>query len=153
MQNNLPSSDIFKNLRTLKETEEFLSQINNTLESLFKIKRGSFSQVLDKNMGAENAQILKKIAEEKKIDLSNHSSLEKLLFEIKQEISKVKVLKLYLAIDPTPQIIENLGEDVVLDIERDETILGGAIISFDGQYKDFSLRKTLDEIFKSKRNE
>jgi len=138
-----------------------LSQINNTLESLFKIKRGSFSQVLDKNMGAENAQILKKIAEEKKIDLSNHSSLEKLLFEIKQEISKVKVLKLYLAIDPTPQIIENtsswvkenLGEDVVLDIERDETILGGAIISFDGQYKDFSLRKTLDEIFKSKRNE
>ena len=87
--------------------------------------------------------------------------LEKLLFEIKQEISKVKVLKLYLAIDPTPQIIENtsswvkenLGEDVVLDIERDETILGGAIISFDGQYKDFSLRKTLDEIFKSKRNE
>ena len=66
-----------------------------------------------------------------------------------------------LAIDPTPETIDrlfdwvkkNLGEGIVLDIDKDESILGGAIISFDGIYNDLSLRKTLEGIFQTKKDE
>ena len=74
---------------------------------------------------------------------------------MKDLIKKFKVIKLTLAFDPTGKTIENIHEFVsenlgigyILDIEVDENVLAGAAIMFNGKYKDFTLRKTLEEAF------
>lgn len=44
---------------------------------------------------------------------------------------------------------KNFGSKVVLDIQVDPKILGGAILSFNGYYRDFSLKKKLERKLKN----
>ena len=161
MDNTLILNDILGDIKTVAELDNFLAEIENVLASLFKVKNKSIDQILDKMVGKSTADTLRKLIEKNKIDSSNFSSLEKLLNDLKEDLKKMKILKISLAIDPSKEQIdhifdwvkENLGKGIILDIDKDESILGGAVISFNGQYKDFSLKRTLEEIFKSKKTE
>ena len=50
-------------------------------------------------------------------------------------------------------VSENIGVGYVLDIEKDERALAGSVVIFNGKYNDFTLRKSLEETFKEKREQ
>jgi len=153
--------DSLRDIKTREQLEEFSSEIDNILSSLFKVKNKNIEEILNKTVGQKTLEIVKKLVQENKIDSSDYNSLDKLLNGIKQDLKKIRILKMSLAIDPTNETIDhifewvkkNLGEGIILDIDKNETILGGAVISFDGMYKDLSLKRTLEEIFKNKKSE
>ncbi len=153
--------DALRDIKVIEQLEEFSSEIDNILSSLFKVKNRKIEEILDKTMGQKTLKIVKKLVQENKIDSSDYNSLDKLLNGIKQDFKKIRILKMSLAIDPTSEIIDhvfdwvkkNLGEGIVLDIDKDESIFGGAIISFNGIYKDLSLRRNLEGIFQTKKGE
>ena len=159
--NSLLQYDILGYIKTLDQLEDFSLVIDTALSGLFKVKNKNIEEILDKTVGKSTADTLRKLIEKNKIDPSNFSSLDKLLNDLKEDLKKMKILKISLAIDPSQEQIdhifdwvkENLGKGIILDIDKDESILGGAVISFNGQYKDFSLKRTLEEIFKSKKTE
>lgn len=161
MSTTLLYYDSLRDIKTREQLEEFSLEIDNILSNLFKVKNRNIEEVLGKTVGQRTIQIIKKLLQENKIDSSDYDSLDKLLNSIKQDLKKIRILKMSLAIDPTNEIVDhlfnwvkkNLGEGIILDIDRDETILGGAIISFDGRYKDFSLKRNLEEIFRDKKSE
>ena len=80
---------------------------------------------------------------------------------LNEQLKKFKPIKLTIAFEPSYESIENiynwvleaLDNSYILDIEVNESILGGAIVVFNGQYRDSSLKKTLREIFETKREE
>jgi len=153
--------DALREIKTKEQLNEFSSEIDIVLSSLFKVKNKNIEEILDKSVGQKTLGIVKKLIQDNKIDPSDYNSLEKLLIGIKQDLKKITILKITLAIDPTPEIIDhlfewvkqNLGEGIILDIDKNESILGGAVITFNGRYKDFSLKCTLGEIFKNKKAE
>lgn len=153
--------DSLRDIKTREQLEEFSSEIDNILSSLFKVKNKNIEEILNNTVGQKTLEIVKKLVQENKIDSSDYNSLDKLLNGIKQDFKKIRILKMSLAIDPTSEIIDhlfdwvkkNLGEGIILDIDKNETILGGAVISFDGMYKDLSLKRTLEETFKNKKAE
>lgn len=161
MGNNLILNDILGDIKTVDRLDNFLAEIENVLLDLFKVKNKSIDQILDKTAGKSTADTLRKLIEKNKIDSSDYNSLDKLLNGIKQDLKKIRILKMSLAIDPTSETIdrlfdwvkENMGEGIILDIDKDESILGGAIISFNGRYKDFSLKRKLEEIFQTKKDD
>jgi len=154
-------NNILKDIKTVAELDNFLAEVENVLAGLFKVKNKSIDLILDTTAGKSTAGIIKRLAEQNKIIPSDYPSLEKVLTGLKVDLKKIKILKISLAIDPSQEQIdhifdwvkENLGKGIILDIDKDESILGGAIISFDGTYKDFSLRRTLEGIFQTKKNE
>src|SRR3990167_3034400 len=143
-ENSLLQYDILGYIKTLDQLEDFSLGIDNVLSGLFTATNKNIEEILDKTVGKSTADVLRKLIVENKIDSSDFSSLEKLLNELKEELKKVKVLKISLAIDPSKERIEhifdwvkeNLGEGIILDIDKDESILGGAEISFNRQYKE-----------------
>lgn len=153
--------DSLRDIKTKEQLEEFSSEIDNILSSLFKVKNKNIEEILNRTVGQKTLEIIKKLVQENKIDSSDYNSLDKLLNGIKQDLKKIRILKMSLAIDPSFEIIDhlfdwvkkNLGEGIILDIDKNESILGGAVISFDGRYKDLSLKRTLEEIFKNKKSE
>ncbi len=161
MSSTLLYYDVLRDIKTIEQLEEFSSDIDNILSSLFKVKNKNIEEILNKTVGQKTLGIVKKLVETNKIDASDYNSLDKLLNGIKQDLRKIRILKMFLAIDPTSEIIDhvfdwvkkNLGEGIVLDIDKDESILGGAIISFNGTYKDFSLKRALEGIFQTKKDE
>jgi len=161
MSNALLQYDILEYIKTIDQLEDFSLEIDTVLSGLFKTGNKNIDEVLGKTVGESTADTLRKIIKKNKIDSLDYSSLDKLLNNLKEELKKIKVLKISLAIDPSKEQIEhifnwvkeNLGEGIILDIDKDESMLGGAVISFNGQYKDFSLKRTLEEIFKNKKAE
>jgi len=161
MSNALLQYDILEYIKTIDQLEDFSLEIDTVLSGLFKTGNKNIDEVLGKTVGESTADTLRKIIKKNKIDSLDYSSLDKLLNNLKEELKKIKVLKISLAIDPSKEQIEhifnwvkeNLGEGIILDIDKDESMLGGAVISFNGQYKDFSLKRALEKIFKNKKAE
>lgn len=154
-------NDILGDIKTVAELDNFLAEIENVLAGLFKVKNKSIEEILDKAAGKSTAEEIKKLIENNKINPSDYSSVEKLLNNLKEALKKIQIIKISLAVDPSEEMTghifdwvkENMGDGIILDIDKDESILGGAIISFNGTYKDLSLRRTLEEIFQTKKRE
>lgn len=155
-------SDILRHVKTVDQARGLSSEIDVLLDSLFKTDNKAFEKALN-SISAIDAEVLKSAFGGLKNNISpnNLSTIKEYLTQLKEEIQKLKILKLSLAFDPSEDTIgnlftwvwENLGERHILDIQKDQTILGGAIIEFEGKYKDLSLKKKLDEVFATKREE
>lgn len=150
--------NIIKEIARKEEADRLLSGIDLVLKSLFNVKKENPEAILKKFVDVNTFKTLKEILSEygnSKQDLSNF------LNDLKSKLHKLKIIKLAIAFDPTINSIdnisswikENLGEEYILDIEKNPAILGGAIIVYGGRYQDLSLKKQLDEVFEKKRNE
>jgi len=86
---------------------------------------------------------------------------QSLLAQVKEKLQNLPVLSLTLAFMPDEKMIEkfsawvkvNLTDQTILDFEIDPSLLGGALISFNGKYLDGSLFKKMEEIFGNQKQE
>lgn len=150
--------DLITSLKTVREVDDLSLAVDTLISTLFNTSKMS----LDKALSSINQTLAKKITEifEKfNLDMTDKDNVRDFLDTLKDLIKKFKVIKLTLAFDPTPKTIDNIHEFVsenigigyILDIEVLEGVYGGAVIMFNGKYKDFTLKKTLDEVFTSKK--
>ena len=80
--------DALRDIKLIEQVEEFSSEIDNILSSLFKVKNRNIEEILDKTVGQKTLGIVKKLVQENKIDSSDYNSLDKLLNGIKQDLKK-----------------------------------------------------------------
>lgn len=149
---------IINQLKTKEEAREFLDEIDLLIDSLFNIKSASFSNILDKSVSTGTAENLKKIF----LKMGNNKGeIRDFLTNLKEKIDNLKVIKLTIAFEPSNDVIQNIhswtksnfGPETILEFIEDKTIMGGAIIDYDGFYKDYSLRKTIKETFEKRKEE
>jgi len=143
---------IFENLiKTKADAQTLESEINVILTSLKDDQM--LKNTLERSVRFSTAEIIKN----KLSELNDKNKMEEFLYKFKENLQKLKTLKLILAFEPTEEIIknihawitENLGTGIIIEIELDSAIIGGAIIIYRGLYKDFSLRRLIDEKFKN----
>ena len=152
--------DLITSLKTVGEVNDLSSEIDTLMSALFKSRNSS----LEKAFGLISQKTAKKITQifsKNNFNTDDKELITDFLDTLASLIKKFKVIKLTLAFDPTPKTIDNIHEFVsqnlgigyILDIEVLENILGGAVIMFNGKYQDFTLKKTLEEVFESKNEE
>lgn len=153
----LAGLDLQNLVKTKDDIAVLNSEINLILSALFTSHK-KIEKVLTKEIRLTTYAALKKDFLDKEV---SPSKIKELLNELSERLKKLKVLELTLAFEPTQEEIfniynwvkENLGDDVILDIKLDKSILGGAIIVFEGLYKDYTVKKQLEEVFEKKREE
>lgn len=72
---------------------------------------------------------------------------------LEQELKKLDCVKVTLAISPTIGILDsldnffkkNINKKVIFDIEVDPKIIGGLVVSLNGNYGDFSVLRKIEE--------
>lgn len=151
---------ISKDIRTVQEANNFCAEIDSLLESFYQVGNKNLDELLSSSTGNSTSILIKKILSDNNILSSDFVSCEKLLSQVRNGVKKMKVVRITLAIDPTDEIIShisdwinrNLEANTLIDIDKDESILGGAVLSINGNYKDFSLKKILEEVFAKKKN-
>lgn len=152
--------DLITSLKTKGQVNDFSLEIDTLLSALFK----SSKMALDKAIASISTNSAKKIMDifsKNKLDSADREMIRDFLDTLKDLIKKFKVISLTLAFDPSPKTIEkiheyvsdNIGIGYIFDIGIDESLMGGAIISFNGKYCDFTLKKNLEETFINKREE
>lgn len=153
-------SYILRYIETLDDAEKISFEIETLLDSVFKTETQAFEKSL-KSVSAKTSDAIKGILAQNDIALDNRKGIKNFLLGLKDQLHNLKVIKITLAFEPSQRtitnifswILGNIGFGIVLDINYDKTIIGGAVIYFEGKYKDFSLKKRLDTTFKNRREE
>lgn len=148
---------ILINIAAKSDADQLLACADAVSACLYNTKEGDYKKVIDKSLNADFAQVLKNALDE----IPDASKINEFLISLKNEVQKLKVIKLTIAFSPTIDSIktisafikEKFGEGFIMEIEQDPEILGGAIIVLDGKYQDFSLKKQLNEVFEKKKAE
>lgn len=161
MENNiLIYFDLITSLKTTEEKYRLSSEIDDLLLSIFKTESQSFDNAL-KDISQDFANKIKETFRKNRLDIGNKEIIRNFLIKLKELLEKLKIIRLTIVFEPSLQTIENihnwissnLGEGYILDIQTNQKILGGAIITFNGEYKDFSVKKNLEDFFSAKRQE
>lgn len=148
MQNDKIYSDTVTSLvRTRFEANLLLSELDVLERALFKTGEGDFTSTISSKIRQITANALEKllITEDK----------ENMLKNLRQKVKLLKYVHLTLAVEPTGETInkifvwikQNVDSATAIDIEIDKSILGGAIIEYQGKIKSFTVKQKVDEYF------
>ena len=139
-------------IKTLPDMQNFAAEIETVKESLFEEKR---RDQIFQSISAKNADIIREILKKEHIDCKNNKQAQDALNELIAKIKSLKIVKLYLAFSPSQNLTDDifnwvsdkLGKGIILDIEEEPTILGGAIVEYNGKHIDYSLKKQIEEAY------
>ncbi|MBU0569154.1 hypothetical protein KKB40_00040 [Patescibacteria group bacterium] len=161
-------SEILSKIKTAEDAEKMIEEIDILLNSMYfvkddtfdkqdprKVAEQSFDLILKSKIRAWTAQIL--------INEFSKEGVNKTVFlqELKNKLESYKIFKLDIAFEPTRDFIEkiydfvskNISDEILLEINYVPGLIGGAVMVFNGKYRDFSLKKVFDEEFEKNRGE
>jgi len=135
-------SKLITKVRTVEERDMLKKELETLLDSLYTEKGSGFESALKSKGRFWVSEIIR-----------NESS--------GGPDAKFKVLTLRLAFEPTDTSIDkfiaftrkNVGESVILDFEYYPRLLGGAVITYEGEYRDFSLKRIFESEYAEKSTE
>lgn len=143
------------NIKTVEEKEELESYLELLEESVFK-KEG-FAQTLKDSVPVKYSSFIKEFLDKNKVSINDGESVKSAFDGLKSYLKNLTPVNLTIAYSPSEKSLENIynwvfkniGENIILDIDIDSGLLGGAIISYKGKYSDYSLKKSLEEGFRN----
>ena len=138
---------------TLDDVHQFRDEILQLKSALYKTDTTQFDTVLETRVRKRTADQIRSVLPKSTLNR------EHALNELEKKLDALKPVVLTLAFEPTERFAQkvatfvrtHISPDTVISVRSDPSIIGGAIISFDGYYKDFSIIKQLDgDIAKTK---
>lgn len=155
----LEINTLFDSIYTTSELQLFYKEIDQLVSVLFKESQ-PIEEIMQKLLSPEKKESLLAYLEKSNIDMKNPVMIQEELLKIKKLGNNLPVVHLTLAFEPTTLILKNINlwflrrlqKKVLLDIVLERTVLGGAFISFDGLYKDYTLKTKIDAYFDKKMN-
>ena len=142
-------NEILSHIRTKSEAWQLEDEVDLLLDHLYKGKADDFDLALKNDLRAW-------VSEQLQSTFTNPDvKKDEYLRGLKEAIAKLRELKLTLAFEPTQNSIEkihdwirkNVGDGIILDVTFNPTIFAGAIVIFEGKYRDLSLRNKFREQF------
>lgn len=133
-----------------EDLRDLIRQINGVLDTIYVDDKKT---LMEKLTGKLPSHILDIIAGlfAKKILSGNPKEVEKYFISLNSYFNKIPTVILTIAFDPTAEFMQalsfwfekNLGKKVVCDIVVRDEIIAGALVEYNGKYKDYSKAKLL----------
>jgi F0F1-type ATP synthase delta subunit len=141
---------ILRMVRTRQDQVKLLEQLGQLDQSQYKTGDQGFDYALKSVVSLELAGIISEM-------LKEGISIKDLLQKIIDAVKNLQTLKLTIAVNPSEKMIDeihhwmdqNLPAGIILEIEVDKKIIGGAKISWGGKYGDFSAISKWENFWKS----
>ena len=127
-------------IETIDDRAALISLIDETESALFKKGQkmeldGEIGQVLSGN----------------EINLENRFAVTEGLKKLREELDNLKTVRVTLSFEPSKEFVTKISNHLtdmgfsnfILDIMVDPKILGGAVLSYEGVHKDYSLLKEI----------
>jgi hypothetical protein len=138
-------------VKTTRDAQAMLLVLDGLLQELFKrdVKSAFDASDVSKNV--------KTLLEGRGVEVEDKLAVEQALGNLKKEIQGLTPVKLVVGFSMPTNFVgrvfdwfrDNVSSSLVLDIKKDEKLLGGVIIMYKGRYQDLSLLKKLDAFLES----
>jgi len=149
----LDLSDLFT---TRAEANDFLARINTISEMLFKTDF-NLEKVLIEQLGINKGDRFLTILRENNINVSSTQAIKIFFHTLSEKILAMPVIALTVAFEPQAQTLKavsewfviNMKQQMLFDITVDRKIVGGAAVTYNGKFFDFSIRQTFERIMQN----
>lgn len=143
---------IFSKVKTTESSEIFKDELKLLLRSLY-LGVEEFNSVLRTKVRAHISEYIIRKISEKDIDV------EKYLKTLIHKVEKIPSVRLVVAYEPSEDAIERFysfisaacQRHILLDIGFSPDIIGGAVVIYQGKYRDFSFKYVFEKEFESER--
>ena len=144
---------ILKDLRTKDERDLLRNQLDELEAALFKADHKVTEGILKSHFPEHLASTMRGIIASDEF-AKNPEALRTFFKDLEDVIDKLPFLKLSIAFKPPEEMIvrlhdwteQNLGPGIVIDINYDGSMLGGARIIFGGKYKEMTLAQMITDV-------
>lgn len=138
---------------TRQDITQTMDQIDTIVEKIYT-KDSTVSSVLEAVVSKEKHEAIRKILTQAGIDEGDYSAVKTFLLSIKDQLDKLPVLSITVAIEPSEVFTEkvsdwldqNIESKVVFEFVRNSKMIGGARLSFNGMAKDYSVDNAVNAV-------
>jgi len=147
--------EILDIIKTRQDRDLLVSELDILLSSVYQKKESEFKKYLQVYLRSQSARAILASLDAEGIDTASFVALKTHLEKLQEEIAELPVLKLTVAIEPTIELTREICQSarkridsrLLLDLEVDQTIIGGAVMSFQGLFRDFSLKTKISHLY------
>lgn len=146
-------TDIFASLYTKQELLELLRQLAE-IEHEFYNTTSDITATIDRTLDYNKKPLITSYFIKNNLDIRQKKTFDTFFTEFTKAARLFPTISLSLSFMPATRTIEKISSTLdqliphhLLDIHVDTSILGGAIIAYKGHYKDYSLKKKVEEYF------
>ncbi len=145
--------DLIELIRTTDDLVKFDEEMDLLLQSIYYVDKDMLKDALEKTVRIRIATVMRKLIQ--RDTLSKREEVNALFLSVYKTICSLPMLQLTLAFEPSEAVIDNisrwarqnLAAGILLDLSLDRSVLGGAMIMYNGRFYDLTLRKKLQDIF------
>lgn len=149
--------NMYADILTIEDTNSFYKEIDQFTSKLFQVST-TLDQALNESFNKQKKDAFLSILKEQGIEPSDQIKIQELLKKIKEEAKIFPVITIKLGYDPTREHIESFSDwfisrikrKVILKILVERNLIGGAYITYNGLFKDFSVKKRVQDAFMTK---
>jgi F0F1-type ATP synthase delta subunit len=148
---------LIKRIRTKEELIFFLEEIARVRAIIFK--NGGAAELMRKTTEGktEGGEELKKFLEKwekEKVISANREKQSDFFRKLEKDLQSLPKIKLEIAFSPNEDFLDKISQwlekelrqKTILDITVNPDIVGGAVVEYQGNWRDFSLAKEIDGI-------
>jgi len=149
--------DLAKKIKTKEELIFYLEEIAQVRQIIFKDKEVSLSKKVEGKVSGEFKKFLERLEKEEVIS-KNPEQQSSFFQELEKYLQSLPEIKLEIAFSPDDNSLnrisqwfeKELGQKIILDLIINPRVVGGAIIDYRGNWRDFSLAKKIDQLISQK---
>jgi hypothetical protein len=150
-------TSLLHHIRTTQEADILLAKIEEMLDALYQLNQPGFTQIFAGELPSTLSKALQDAMSHEGITFAKSTEMKDFLTGLKQLLQTTTILTLTISFPPSDEAIsaiaakakELYGAQTILEINVQESILGGAMIIMNGKYLDYSLQTRLSNVFKT----
>lgn len=143
---------LFETIITKEELSHLLASLDTLQDRLYSVRTSPLDQITTL-LPFDRKEAFLLCCQKNNIVLENPQSLKQCVTTIRKEAETLPMVQLSVAYTPTEDELRDInnwlkariGQKYVFAVTVDHSLVGGAVISANGFYKDFSLKRYLEE--------
>ncbi len=146
-------SDFFT---TKAQATDFSLRLNAIIDQMFTTTF-DLDKTLMQEFGLHKKDAFIKLMRENNVSDTSHGAIQEFLKKIQEAVANLPVVSLTIAFEPTDETLKalsqwfllTLNKQVIFEISFDLSLIAGATITYNGKFKDYSVRSLFTTVTKN----
>lgn len=139
--------------KTKGQALDFASRIATIAETIYHTNF-SLERALIEQLGIQKKDRFIALLREQQINTESRNALKEFFALISDKVASLPVISLTIAFEPNEAVLQaisqwfllNAKKQVLMDIQFDRSLIAGATLTFNGKFKDYSIRSQFQKV-------
>lgn len=140
-------------LITKEDVAKMQQSLDQVIEKIYSTKV-DVNKMLAEVFPREIKAVIVDLAEKKGVSIKDPVAFQNVLTAVKEQIRKISLIEISVGGVVTEEFLykmqrwfdENIDNKVIIQIKQDPSIIGGAVISYNGKFHDYTVNAEVEKL-------